>query len=166
MANIEAAIRYVLSWEDPTLSGVVTVDSGGRTRFGIAERSHPELAASLFYTSMGSVAALKTAEGIYGREYAEPLCIGLLKDQAVANKVLSLGVNCGVTVAAKMLQDAVGVEGDGRIGPLTLAASDDADPEKLLSALCDQAAARYEQIVQENPEDAKYLAGWLRRANA
>jgi lysozyme family protein len=166
MADVMAAITYVLSWEDATLSGKVTVDGGGRTRFGIAEKYHPELTASLFYTSMGCDAALKLAEGVYVREYAEPLCIAQLRYQAVANKLLSLGVNCGVSVAAKMLQNAVNVNGDGRIGPLTLAATDDAAPERVLASLRSQASARYEEVAQDNPDDAKYLAGWLRRARA
>jgi hypothetical protein len=28
--------------EDPQLNGVITVDRGGRTRFGVSEKAHPE----------------------------------------------------------------------------------------------------------------------------
>jgi lysozyme family protein len=166
MADVNEAIRYVLRFEDATLSGKITVDDGGKTRFGIAEKYHPELGASLFYSSMGGEAALKIAEGIYEREYCEPLCIALLKHQAVANKLLSLGVNIGVFPAAKMLQDAVGVAGDGRIGPLTLLAETDCDPVKVLDSMREQAVMHYEYIAKYDPADRIYLNGWLVRARA
>jgi lysozyme family protein len=166
MASVDEAIQYALRFEDATLSGKVTVDAGGRTRFGIAEKFHPELSASLYYTTMGSEAALKIAEGIYERDYCEPLCIALLKNQVVANKLLSLGINIGIYPAAKMLQDALRVSGDGRIGPLTLAAEDDCDPLAVLDSMREQAAMHYEYIVKYNPADRIYLNGWLRRAEA
>lgn len=166
MADINAAIAYVLTFEDADLSGVITTDSGGRTRFGIAERFHPELTACLFYTSMGSTAALQIAKGIYDISYAEPLCIADIENQAVANKLLSLGVNLGVIEAAKMLQLTLRVNGDGRIGPLTLHALEMARPEEVIESLDDMAVAFYHSIVEKDPSKQKYLEGWLKRAEA
>jgi hypothetical protein len=144
MANVDAAIDYVLGWEDATLSGVITTTADGkRTRFGIDEHWHPELTNCLYYSSMGQVA-----------------------DQDIANKLLSLGVNVGVVNAAGMLQDAVSVVGDGRIGPLTLHALDLAEPEKVLADLRQEAESHYEALVKANPELVVYKAGWLRRAAA
>ena len=66
MANVDAAIDYVLGWEDATLSGVITTaPDGKRTRFGIDEHWHPELTNCLYFGSMGQVAALQIARGIY-----------------------------------------------------------------------------------------------------
>jgi lysozyme family protein len=167
MANVDAAIDYVLGWEDATLSGVITTaHDGKRTRFGIDERWHPELTNCLFYGSMGQVAALQIARGIYDISYCQPLCIAEITSQEIANKVLSLGVNIGVVTAAKMLQNAVTVCGDGRIGPLTLHALDLADPDKVLIDLREEAEHYYEALVKHNPEFAVYRAGWLRRATA
>jgi lysozyme family protein len=166
MANVEQAIDYVLQWEDSTLSGNITTDPGGRTRFGIAEKFHPELTNCLYYSSMGLVAALQIARGIYDISYCQPLCIAEIENQEVANKLLSLGVNVGVLKAAKMLQDAVLVEGDGRIGPLTLEALDKMNPDIVLSRLRDEADNYYDKLVEEKPGLEVYRAGWLRRANA
>lgn len=166
MANVDTAIDYVLGWEDSTLSGVITTDPGGRTRFGIAERFHPELTNCLYYSSMGQVAALQIARGIYDISYAQPLCIAEIESQDIANKLLSLGVNVGVVTAAKMLQDAVSVVGDGRIGPLTLHAIDLSDPEVVLARLRDEAEQHYDDLVEANPKLSIYRAGWLRRARA
>jgi len=166
MASCDEAIVNVLSWEDPRLTGKITVDSGGRTRFGIAERAHPELSATLFYSSLGSEAALVIAKGIYQKQYCDPLCIALMSDQPIANKVLNLGVNVGIIPAAKMLRDALCVVGDGRIGPLTLHALDIADKAKALDALRQEAVDYYNHLIANNPALAIYRNGWLRRAEA
>ena len=167
MANVEAAIDYVLSWEDSTLSGVITTaPDGKRTRFGIDEHWHPELSNCLYFSSMGQVAALQIAKGIYDISYCQPLCIAEIAKQEIANKLLSLGVNVGVVNAAKMLQDAVTVVGDGRIGPLTLHALDLADPQKVLEDLRGEAENYYDALTAKSPNLAIYWPGWLRRAAA
>jgi hypothetical protein len=171
MANVKAAIDYVLTFEDATLSGVITSRRDGRgniwlTRFGIDQQFHPELTNCLFFASMGSVAALKIAESIYEKQYADPLCIANITNQRIANKLLSLGVNCGVVTAAKMLQDALRVAGDGRIGPLTLHALDVSDPEAILALLKGEAVDHYQDLVAANPSLKEYEAGWLARAEA
>jgi lysozyme family protein len=167
MADVGAAIDYVLQWEDGTLSGVITSSPDGkRTRFGIDEHWHPELTNCLYYGSMGKVAALQIARGIYDLKYCQPLCIAEISSQEVANKLLSLGVNVGVVPAARMLQDAVTVAGDGRIGPLTLHALDLMDPRVVVARLREEAEAYYEELVAGKPGWAVYKAGWLRRASA
>ena len=148
MANVDAAIDYVLGWEDATLSGVITTaPDGKRTRFGIDEHWHPELTNCLYFSSMGQVAALQIARGIYDISYCQPLCIAEIANQEIADKLLSLGVNVGVVNAARMLQDAVTVVGDGRIGPLTLHALDLADPQKVLEDLRGEAESYYDALV-------------------
>jgi lysozyme family protein len=71
-----------------------------------------------------------------------------------------------VVNAARMLQDAVTVVGDGRIGPLTLHALDLADPQKVIADLRQEAESYYAALIQAQPNLAVYRAGWLRRAAA
>lgn len=168
MADVQAAIDYVLGWEDATLSGVITEDSGGRTRFGIAEKYHPELTNCLYYGSMGQVAALQMARGIYDISYAQPLCIAEITNQDIANKLLSLGVNMGVREASLILQDAVQVVGDGRIGPMTLFAivGMGTNYGVILDRMRESAESYYDKVIEEHPSDLEYKAGWMRRARA
>lgn len=166
MANVEEAVKYVLGFEDSTLSGVITEDAGGRTRFGIAEKYHPELSASLFYTTMGRDAALPIATNIYETQYCEPLAIVDIANQDIANKLLSLGVNIGIDRAGKMLQDVLRVPLDGRVGPVTLMELSQAEPLDVLAGLRAEAESFYIQDVKEHPEKEQFLAGWLRRARA
>lgn len=167
MADVQAAIDYTLQWEDATLSGAVTTARDGkRTRFGIDEHFHPELTNCLFFESMGQVAALQVARGIYDISYAQPLCIAEITNQDTANKLLSLGANIGVEQASKLLQDALKVVGDGRIGPLTLYALTQDDPGNVQAKLRCEAEAYYEAVLKARPEDEKDRAGWMRRAAA
>lgn len=167
MADVIVAISYVLRFEDAALSGVIThTPDGKRTRFGIDEHFHPELTNCLFYDSMGSLAALRIAEGVYETAYCQPLCIAEISDQETANKLLSLGVNCGTRPAAQMLQQALEVSGDGRIGPITLDKLDKADPTTVIKRLKELAEEHYEDLIRANPRLTTYRKGWLRRAEA
>lgn len=168
MANVDAAISYALEWEDSTLSGVITTNNDGvtKTRFGIDQRYHPELNNSLFYSSMGSTAALIIAKGIYAQQYADPLCIEEIANQDIANKLLSLGINMGISRAAKMLQSALGVAEDGVIGVHTLLALSKASTVDVLANLRASAERFYVQDAEEHPEMEDQLKGWLRRARA
>jgi hypothetical protein len=52
MADFKPAFLFTLQHEDSTRSGKVTIDAGGRTRFGIAEKFHPDLPEE-FFTGSG-----------------------------------------------------------------------------------------------------------------
>lgn len=166
MADLQAAISYVLGWEDSRMTGEVTTGPDGRTRFGISEASNPWAAAIGLYTTSYAVAT-GMAWAALAIEYGIPLQILHIDNQAVANKLLSLGVNEGVTRPAKWLQEAVGSFPDGSIGPATLTALTKADPQTILASLKSHAVAYYQQLAASDP--VKYganLNGWLRRAEA
>jgi lysozyme family protein len=167
MANVDTAIDYTLSFEDSTLSGVITTAKDGkRTRFGVDEHYHPDLVACGFYSDMGKIAALTIARNVYTQSYAAPLSIAEIGNQEIANKLLSLGVNIGVGNAAMMLQLALRVPCDGSIGPKTLFALVNANPAQVIESIDDQAIAHYHDEVAKDPSKKKYLNGWLTRAEA
>src|SRR5213082_3193570 len=97
MANFEEALVFVLRNEDPHLSGIVTEDSGGRTRFGIAERFHPELGEEFYFG--WTDAALEAARDIYRLEYWRAIRGDGILDQRIATKMLDMAVNMGVRQA-------------------------------------------------------------------
>lgn len=167
MADVGIAIDSVLKIEDETLSGVVTkTKDGKRTRFGIDEHYHPELTNSLFYTTMGQIAALHLAYDIYNQKYVPELCIAEIADQGIANKMLSIGVNIGVKRASRMLQSAVRVPEDGVIGVETLMALSKFQTVDVMASLRAQAERFYRDDVLDHPEYQKDLAGWITRARA
>jgi hypothetical protein len=48
MASFSPAFDFVMNDEDPHRKGKVTEDAGGQTRFGIAQKFHPELPEDFF----------------------------------------------------------------------------------------------------------------------
>ncbi|HVH87949.1 MAG TPA: glycosyl hydrolase 108 family protein [Terriglobales bacterium] len=117
--------------ENPHLSGVVTEDSGGRTRFGIAERFHPDLGDE-FYCGPAET-SLETAREIYRSEYWQPIRGDEIHDQRIATKLLDMAVNMGVRQAIVLCQRAVNAMSgihlieDGVVGSITLAALNGCD---------------------------------------
>lgn len=172
--NVDSAIQYVLREEDSTLSGNVTTtkgDRGGATRFGIAERSHPELISSGFFdiTRVTRDQALFTAELVYTRSYAYPLRIAFIVDQAVATALLSMGINAGTVKAAELLQRACTTLGtevadDGAIGSATLVAINSCKPDLLLAGFVANVELFYKNLAAADPDDEKFLKGWDNRA--
>lgn len=159
MADFDQAIGAVLEHEDPGLTGVVTTDTGGKTRWGISAAAYPHLDVATL--------SLDDAKAIYRRDYWRPLSLGAIADQHVAGKALDMAVNMGTGTAARLLQKAVGVAEDGVIGPVTLEAVNTADPQVVLADLRHLSAERYREIAAANPDRyGRYLGGWLARADA
>lgn len=92
-------------------------------------------------------------------------------------KLFDTAVNVGVGGAVKILQRVINkmgpisqIEVDGKIGPRTIAAFDlvtstPAGINLLMHYLVAEQEAHYRRIVQRKASQAKYLKGWLRRAN-
>jgi lysozyme family protein len=172
MADFKTAFDFTMQHEDPTLSGKVTVDAGGRTRFGIAAKFHPDLPQEFFDGPAED--ALAQAQQIEEHEYWQPMRMAEVENQTVANKFFDMAVNMGVRQAAIYAQRALNalpdrearlVE-DGVIGGQTLAAINAAKPIEFYQMLCELSAEHYRHVAAVNPAQAVNLRGWLRRAAA
>lgn len=170
MADFEKAIEFVLRNEDETLSGRVTEDAGGRTRFGIAERFHSELGHD-FYSGPAE-AALEVARELYRSQYWRAIGGDEIVDQRLATKLLDMAVNMGARQAIVLCQRAINtiaeyrLAEDGVCGPRTLAAINEADAVLLAAHLRDSCAVFYQHLAAVRPEAERYLRGWLARARA
>lgn len=162
-AKFDLAFAFLMKHEDSGLTGKVTIDSGGVTRWGISQRAYPDVDIRNL--------TLEGAAEIYKRDYFEPIHGYEIWFQVIASKLLDMAVNMGVHIAVKLTQKACCDAGhptlaDGVMGPNTLAAINACDPDTLVDAMRDRSAQRYSEIVAANPDDGKYLNGWLKRANA
>lgn len=165
MANFEPCIEWVLRLEDRKLSGVVRDlgDGGGRTRFGITERDNPEISASFF--TCDSAAALEEAKAIYRKKYWEPLCGESLPTDELAATLLSFAVNDGRHQAVRELQQVVRVPVDCVMGASTIAAINASGrPESVAQSLRARQEVHYRWAAEQNPDDRRFLDGWLKRA--
>lgn len=143
-------------------------DSGGRTKYGISERAHPEAWAD------GDVTH-DEARVIYRKTYILAEKFDQIKDEWLRHQVIDFGVPSGPDTAARMLQQVVGVKVDGVIGPKTLEAIENYPagtlfgvpvPGKVLLNLAfrDARTLFYAALAKKRPKDLKWLLGWIRRA--
>ena len=143
-------------------------DSGGRTKYGISERSHPEAWVD------GDV-SYQEARTIYEKVYILEEKFHLIPDEALKHQVIDFGVPSGPDRAARLLQQVLGVTVDGAIGDKTLDAIKNYPSGKLFSvevpgivllnlAFRDARALYYAALAKARPKDLKFLVGWLKRA--
>lgn len=102
-----------------------------------------------------------TAREIYLARYWQPSRSGLLPP-AVAVMHFDASVNHGVGGSARMLQEALEVDIDGDIGPVTLAAA----REQPLASTLDRYAAIRHARYQGLPHFWRFGRGWTRRVEA
>jgi lysozyme family protein len=169
MADFSLAIAKTILWEGGYSNS--PHDAGGETYRGISRKNFPNwegwAAIDLYKEEQGFPAGLDTDINIQGkvlRFYRKNFWDydGLL-DQDVAWKVFDLGVNVGKVHSIKILQKAVGTNQDGVYGPNTERLAN-SHPQGSLEPMIRTAAELYHKdIVQEYPEDAEFLRGWLRR---
>jgi lysozyme family protein len=164
--KFELALSHVLAMEggwtdDPH-------DPGGPTNKGITlavyarERGVEVTSANL--TELKS--ALRDipdtlVRSIYETRYWQPArCPALRPSLALMH--FDASVNHGVGTAARFLQEALGVEIDGEIGPMTLDAARTADPHHALARYAAIRRQRYRAL----PHFWRFGRGWLRRIDA
>lgn len=97
---------------------------------------------------------------LYMRNYWQPSNADDLP-QALALFHFDASVNHGVRRAAQLLQQALRVEVDGDIGPITLSAAKSADQDQLLQRYADVRRTRYRQL----PHFWRFGRGWLNRVD-
>ena len=155
LINFEASLDAVLKDEggnddDPQ-------DHGGRTSRGITQREYDAYCREHSIAG-GDVwqAPQAVIESIYHDEYWEPYCD--LLPIGVDYLYFDMAVNAGPHEATLMLQRAVSVTADGRIGPLTRQAIAAANPRILIERYTTMKEIFYRSLHQP-----RFLKGWLNR---
>ncbi len=105
---------------------------------------------------------------VFKRNYWDACKADLINDQSVANILVDLAYNSGVSRAAKMIQKIVGVAPDGIIGKKTISAINGYPRgQRQLFATLKQRRINYlNGVVVANPTQKKFYNGWMNRVNA
>ena len=127
-------------------------DLGGETRYGISKRAFPN--EDIKHLSK------ERATELY-RQLWEKKGYDKLENKAVAAQMFDMGINAGDSRAIKMAQRLLGVKADGVMGPVTLAALNDAGDEFVDAYK--GARADYYRRISKYRNNKKYLNGWLKR---
>ena len=148
-------ITEVINKEGPPSND--PIDAGGRTQFGISERSNPDAWAD------GKVTE-EEARGIYEAKYVKGPRFDQIPDPHLRAHLVDFGVNSGPMIAIMKLQEILHVPVDGVIGPDTLYALSLVQSEKVNQVLVVKRVLLIGKIVVKHPPQAKFLIGWLTRA--
>lgn len=125
-------------------------DRGGKTKFGISQAAYPKLDIENL--------TVDAAKSIYLVDYwVKNGCDRMPWWAALC--VFDCGVNQGVRTAAGLIQQAVRVFQDQRVGPMTLKAIRKADPMEAMATFQALRAARYVNTLGYD----RFGHGWLRR---
>jgi len=132
-------------------------DAGGRTQYGISERSNPDAWKD------GKVTEAE-ARQIYLQKYVVGPGFDKIVDSQLQAQLVDYGVHSGPAIAIQKLQSAIGVAVDGKLGPATLQALEQLDPRIINNRLVAARIKMIGQIVVKVPSQLKYLNGFLNRA--
>ena len=133
-------------------------DKGGRTKYGISEKSNPEAWADDQVTK-------DEAQEIYARKYITGPGFDKVVDYHLRAQLVDFGVTSGPMIAIMKLQEVLGAGGvDGILGPITLGTLAMQHPEAVSTRLVAARIRMICKIVKRDPSQLKYLAGWVDRA--
>jgi lysozyme family protein len=133
-------------------------DPGGMTNLGVTKRTwedwinHPVNEEDMRALRPGTV------EPLYRQRYWAAIR-GDELPAGIDYATFDYAVNSGVSRAASALQAALGAKQDGVIGPKSLAAAHDADPEVVINELCDARLA----FLRGLPTWPTFGKGWWSR---
>lgn len=88
-----------------------------------------------------------------------------IQDQEVANNIYDFAVNSGVSRAIKYMQMVLGVEVDGKFGPVTLGKLNTFGEMTFVNKYKKERLDFLNKVVQNNPSQKTFLAGWTSRVN-
>lgn len=157
-------------------------DSGGETYAGIAKNYWPSwpgwptvdsAVAANIHTVNQTLAANSSLQAMvqafYKTNFWDPIALDQINDQQVGNQLFDTGVNMGVGIGSRFLQQAVNVlkpgtlTVDGQVGPLTISAANSLNGQALYNAICQLRKARYEAIIAANPSQEQFRNSWFSR---
>ena len=159
MGTIDKIIDAVIEREGGAKATNDPNDPGGRTQYGISEKSNPEAWKDGKVTS-------EEAREIYRRKYVEFPGFHRIPDShaRVREQLIDFGVHSGPGVAIQNLQEVLGIKVDGQFGPKSLAALVAADPRSVNNKLVVERLKLVGRVVQKNPKQLDKLVGFINRA--
>lgn len=133
-------------------------DPGGVTNKGITARVYEEFLGEEVTKQMMQDIPDEHVEEIYRDQYWDVVC-GDELPAGVDLCVFDFGVNAGPVRSVKMLQSSVGAVSDGILGPNTLNAVDEHDPQTVIEVFCGKREDYYRSLRHFKT----FGKGWLRR---
>lgn len=143
---------FLMRLEDSKVkSGAVTYDTGGATKYGIAQKYHTSV-------DVPNITKVEAA-AIYYTEYFKPLQLSNVTNDKLAYIIFDCAVNQGVGTAKKIVLEAANQK--SFVDALKVL---DKSPLNSFQAIKQIRLNRYKSLAQ-SAKYAKYLKGWENRLN-
>ena len=154
--NYDAAFEQVMKSEGGFVND--PRDPGGMTNHGVTKKVWDEYVGHDADEAEMRSLTLEDVKPLYKKNYWDAVK-GDDLPAGVDYAVFDVAVNSGIGRAAKFLQEAVGVEADGQIGPHTLEAVNAQVPAEIVIKVCDQRMRFLESL----PTFEAFGHGWTNR---
>ncbi|MBR2429798.1 MAG: peptidoglycan-binding protein [Alistipes sp.] len=163
MAIVEKLVPFILKWEGGFVDD--KHDRGGATNRGVTIGTFRH-----FYGQARTVDDLKKMshaqwEKIFMAGYWLPWKASEIKSQGIANIVVDWAWASGTTTAICQVQRILGVTVDGIVGDETLTAINKREARELFDIIKRARIDFVNQIVRNNPTQARFSRGWVNRIN-
>jgi lysozyme family protein len=109
---------------------------------------------------------LQDVKPIYRQNYWNLCKADNITNQEVAELLVDMIIHCGVGFNAqhiKAFQRIVGANQDGKVGPLTLQATNKGNSRKIYNELSKYRKSFYKKLTLRRPTQKKFLRGWYNR---
>lgn len=162
MADAKKLMPFILRWEGGFVDD--PADRGGATNKGITIGTFRR-----FYPS-ATIEELKNITdeqwlNIFRTGFWNPWLADEIKSQSIANIAVDWGWASGPMTAIRQVQRILGVTADGKVGPVTLAAINGANPRDLFDKIHAARITFVDAIVQRDPSQKRFIRGWKNRIN-
>ena len=172
--RIEIALNNVLKHEggyQNNKNDAANKNSEGQwvgTNYGITPEAYEEYFEKVPSQQDMMQMTTQQARDIYQKNYIRPIVdnLGVEPSSPIFNQVVDIAVNHGYKGAVVLVQRAAGTKVDGKAGPATKKAIQEAPPRELNNALVDARQEEYKRINKSNPDTATFSNGWQARAES
>lgn len=107
---------------------------------------------------------VEQVEVFYKNIFWDKLRLDEVDHEIMCKEIFLFAVNAGLKVAIKTAQRVLGIYVDGIIGPQTIKALNNYDPEAFDSLYDEYELKYYDEIIARNPKFKIYAKGWRNRA--
>lgn len=156
--NFPQAYNHVLRWEGGEVND--PDDPGGHTKYGISKARFPNVDISNL-TKAGAM-------DLYREHYWNNFNLDEIKNPTVATAAMDTVVHHGY--GPNLIQKAANAAGahlkvDGGIGPLTIAALNNVNPQTFINKLHHERRGYMIRWIEKDPVREKYRRGFMNRVN-
>lgn len=166
MAQVNKLAPFILKWEGGFVND--PHDRGGATNMGVTIATYEAYCRRKGYPRP-TIQRLKNLSDeewveILKTMYWDKWQADNIRSQSVANMLVDwLWASGGYAI--RRVQQMLGIQPDGVVGSVTLAAINGQDAADFFCRLKAEREQHFRSIVKRNPSQAKFLRGWMNRLN-